>query len=109
MGGCTHAARCSPERDWGCAWWPSQLAEAVRTIAATNGGGVNEFIVSRSHWEASLPHVVEAVLCVGRQCEERGRSLHAAFREAYGDEAIATPLVRYNRSTRARRAFEEMT
>ena len=38
-----------------------QLAEAVRTMELGNGDGINEFVVSRARWEASLPSLVAAV------------------------------------------------
>lgn len=96
MGGCTHAAACSPESSWQCAWRPSQLAEAVATMAEVNGDGINEFVVSRARWEAGLPGLVAAVLCMGQQCEApRARALITALRAAYPDAVPRPPLLRY--------------
>ena len=94
MGGCYDWPRCSPSQWWECAWGPDQVGDAIATqITHGNRNGYNEYIVSREHWEAQLPDLIEAVMC--RDDCGRARQVHEAFLQAYGRSRWQTPLVFY--------------
>lgn len=92
MGGCGGKPRCSLERQWACAWAPSQLEEALAAQLVDNPAGYNEFIVAKGHWEARLPEIVQAVVCHD-DCE-RAKEVHDAFLAAYNRTRAQTPLAR---------------
>ena len=98
LGGCYDVGECRPDMWWNCAWPQTRLYDAVATQIRTNSRGYNEYIVSAQYWEGHMPGIIEAIMCVKRDCGQ-AREVHEGYLAEYGRTSSQTPLVYFDGDT----------
>ena len=95
MGGCRDRMPCTTSHWWApsCQWPASSLRDALATQIRV-GGSYNEYVISKTVWEARLPGTIEAVVC--RDDCGRAKEVHLAFLARYALSADEVPLVYYD-------------
>ena len=94
-----------------CHWGADQLRQMLEQHADLHGSGnerpcgqdecdYNEVVIDADHWTAALPNAIEAFVFPrhSRDAEWRARDVMADFRDHFGNDAYAIPLVSFDRS-----------
>ena len=108
--GCRQCA-AGPGSDWGCAYPPSMLKQALERQQAEQRGATdryNELVVDSRSIEVGLPHSIDAFFYVAgadQAVVQETARIRADFCREFGLRHARVPLVRYDGSPGAPHAF----